>query len=247
MKIKKIVIGFMVLMAVLVSYKTAFAFTLDKTEAVFGETIKIATCGSEGDNWSAYFSGSPPYPDYFFSTSGGIDICNQITPYLPVCFIGSAGDCLYGWASLEPPADGIMIIGDAPEITIYATPPVINGSCASTHYNCTLGDSADNVSGETQWTWNCDGTGGGTTASCSENKTSPPVGIGLNFFGGTAPNIGTPVEGSDFIAGTATAVQATVGGYGLVLATVIGLILTFIILRYLIGIFQETDKTHKLK
>lgn len=54
------------------------------------------------------------------------------------------------------------------------TVPVVsgptNGDCASTHYSCTAGTSANNVSGASAWTWQCTGANGGTTASCSEQK-----------------------------------------------------------------------------
>ena len=52
----------------------------------------------------------------------------------------------------------------------------VNGSCAVTHYNCTTGTSANNVSGPTDWTWNCNGSNGGSNASCSEPKGSCPNG-----------------------------------------------------------------------
>ena len=48
--------------------------------------------------------------------------------------------------------------------------PVVDGSCSATHYDCTAGTSVDNVSGSSSWTWSCEGSGGGTTASCSESK-----------------------------------------------------------------------------
>ncbi|MDE2079091.1 MAG: PKD domain-containing protein [Patescibacteria group bacterium] len=47
-------------------------------------------------------------------------------------------------------------------------PTPVNGVCASTHYSCTSGTSANNVAGSSSWTWNCNGSYGGTNASCSE-------------------------------------------------------------------------------
>jgi hypothetical protein len=49
---------------------------------------------------------------------------------------------------------------------------VVNGSCSSTHYNCSSGASANNVSGSSAWTWDCNGSNGGGNASCSETKPS---------------------------------------------------------------------------
>ncbi len=48
-------------------------------------------------------------------------------------------------------------------------PSPVNGVCASTHYSCSAGTSANNVAGSTTWTWSCLGLNGGTTANCSEN------------------------------------------------------------------------------
>ena len=54
-------------------------------------------------------------------------------------------------------------------------PSAVDGVCSSTHYNCTAGTSANNVDGSTSWTWNCNGSNGGTNASCSESKTPSAV------------------------------------------------------------------------
>ncbi|GEM_PF-1808847 len=47
-----------------------------------------------------------------------------------------------------------------------------NGACSSppSHYACSAGTSSNNQSNTSTWTWNCTGSGGGTTASCSESK-----------------------------------------------------------------------------
>ncbi|MDD5639261.1 MAG: GBS Bsp-like repeat-containing protein [Candidatus Pacebacteria bacterium] len=45
----------------------------------------------------------------------------------------------------------------------------INGICGSTHYNCNAGTSINNLQGGAGWAWQCQGSGGGTTATCSEN------------------------------------------------------------------------------
>ncbi|MBI3888748.1 hypothetical protein HY311_03060 [Candidatus Nomurabacteria bacterium] len=48
----------------------------------------------------------------------------------------------------------------------------VNGSCATTHYSCSVGTSVNNASGASAWTWNCNGSNGGTNASCSESIMS---------------------------------------------------------------------------
>jgi len=53
-----------------------------------------------------------------------------------------------------------------------ATIPFTNGACFATHYACSAGTSINNVDAGTSWTWSCSGYSGGSTASCSENKTT---------------------------------------------------------------------------
>ncbi|HLP86875.1 MAG TPA: LamG-like jellyroll fold domain-containing protein, partial [Candidatus Paceibacterota bacterium] len=61
-------------------------------------------------------------------------------------------------------------ITSACTVTASFSSSPVNGVCSTTHYSCNAGTSANNVSNPTNWTWNCNGTGGGTNASCSENK-----------------------------------------------------------------------------
>lgn len=54
-------------------------------------------------------------------------------------------------------------------VDIVAPTTPVDGVCATTHYNCSAGTSANNVGGTSgPWTWDCVGSGGGTTDSCSE-------------------------------------------------------------------------------
>ncbi|TXH01138.1 MAG: hypothetical protein E6R05_06030 [Candidatus Moraniibacteriota bacterium] len=50
----------------------------------------------------------------------------------------------------------------------------VDGVCNANHYNCNAGTSINNTDGATQWTWDCQGSGGGNTVACSESK--PVVG-----------------------------------------------------------------------
>lgn len=72
----------------------------------------------------------------------------------------------------------------------------IGGYCESyTPYECSKGVSSNQVSGATQWTWVCAGTGGGTNDSCSRSKPIDAVcGIthyncaaGLPYYGKYGP------------------------------------------------------------
>ncbi len=60
-------------------------------------------------------------------------------------------------------------------------PTPVNGACAATHYACTAGTSANNVSGTTSYTWNCNGANGGTSTSCLESKPTGTVAVSSNI------------------------------------------------------------------
>ncbi|MFA5080901.1 MAG: hypothetical protein WC472_04760, partial [Candidatus Paceibacterota bacterium] len=47
--------------------------------------------------------------------------------------------------------------------------------CGSTHYNCNVGTSINNLQGGASWAWQCQGSGGGTTVTCSETFPVSPV------------------------------------------------------------------------
>lgn len=59
---------------------------------------------------------------------------------------------------------------------------VVNGICARSHFFCTAGTSANNNTSPSSWTWTCQGSGGGTNASCFESRiggcTGPDCGGG---------------------------------------------------------------------
>ena len=77
----------------------------------------------------------------------------------------------------------------------------------------------------------------------------PIIPKGIDIFGGTAPSVGAPVYGSDFVTGTASALQSTIGlnGLGLILAIVIGLILVWIFLSYVIDLTTEAQERARKK
>jgi|GEM_PF-6319435 len=51
----------------------------------------------------------------------------------------------------------------------------INGLCSEDHYICTAGTSGNQVQTSTGWTWDCLGSGGGTTVSCEEKQIKPTI------------------------------------------------------------------------
>ncbi len=54
-------------------------------------------------------------------------------------------------------------------------PPSTNGSCSSTHYNCAAGNLGSTTEDSSFYRWTCNGTNGGSNASCSESKPAPPL------------------------------------------------------------------------
>ena len=59
-------------------------------------------------------------------------------------------------------------------LTYNCVSGAVNGSCSfprQQHYDCSAGTSANNVDGASAWTWSCNGSGGGTNASCTEPKS----------------------------------------------------------------------------
>ncbi len=95
-----------------------------------------------------------------------------------------------------------------------------SGSCSSLHYSCLAGTSASNVDGATSWTWQCQGSGGGSTASCSENKSFGTVNVSANIASSwtiTGPGVisgsGTSQSSLSQPTGTYTITWGNIAGY----------------------------------
>lgn len=114
----------------------------------------------------------------------------------------------------------------------YNTPPAglpivvnpvlvpVNGACSATHYACTAGTSANNVSGATSYTWNCNGANGGTNASCSEAKLLGTISVSSNIAASwtitgpaTISGSGTTQTSLNQPIGTYTITWGAVSGY----------------------------------
>ena len=75
---------------------------------------------------------------------------------------------------------------------------VINGSCSATKNSCIAGSATSTSESQTQYLWSCNGSNGGTNASCSLNKTTgggacgePNSCYGNNLFDSCGNVIGT--------------------------------------------------------
>ena len=59
-------------------------------------------------------------------------------------------------------------------VNVVVNSAAVNGLCNPQHFLCDVGASINNVSGTTSYTWDCEGSNGGTTMSCSEPKPNFP-------------------------------------------------------------------------
>ncbi|MCX6702061.1 MAG: hypothetical protein NTX96_02625 [Candidatus Zambryskibacteria bacterium] len=66
----------------------------------------------------------------------------------------------------------------------YSPPDPVNGSCASTHYNCSAGNLGATAEYSNQWQWLCNGRDGGSNVLCAEMKPNPPVNGGWSGWSG---------------------------------------------------------------
>jgi hypothetical protein len=74
---------------------------------------------------------------------------------------------------------------------------------------------------------------------------APPV-LGLTFFGGQSSGTGgATMDAPAFLSQTATALDATASGIYPILAIVAGLILTFIVIKKIIGLYKQTGGQSK--
>ena len=106
-------------------------------------------------------------------------------------------------------------------VTFSANP--VNGACGSDN-GLTLGAAPTNlcsagtvsaVAGNGPWTWSCQGSGGGTTASCSANATTGSIAVlgGGNpiLNGDTSPNASKGTDFGNVPVGTQSAHSFTIG------------------------------------
>lgn len=86
--------------------------------------------------------------------------------------------------------------------TVVVSASPVNGVCSASHWNCSAGSSTNNA-GTGPWTWSCVGSGGGSTASCSESVGG--FTYSLSNGGTVSVNRGSPVTNTvTRTAGTGT-------------------------------------------
>lgn len=54
--------------------------------------------------------------------------------------------------------------------------PVVNGECDAKHYKCQTGESKNQKDNAKNWTWTCEGSNGGSSDQCLEQKKEPSFG-----------------------------------------------------------------------
>src|SRR3989344_1574420 len=82
-----------------------------------------------------------------------------------------------GFAAVSSSSGCDQCAGAGAGIALNTVPdslPGTPGSCSlpPSHYSCAFGTSANNSENSSQWSWTCQGSGGGSSMSCSENKPS---------------------------------------------------------------------------
>ena len=58
--------------------------------------------------------------------------------------------------------------------------PPVNGVCSSTRYSCSSGNSSPGTDTSSAYNWFCYGTGGGSTATCTETKLPPTATLSVS-------------------------------------------------------------------
>ncbi len=130
------------------------------------EYVPTTECSDGIDNDG---DGETDYPAEFWCTDPGD---NDERPPTPQCRDGADND---GDGDTDYPADiGCSNTEDNDETNVGGGP--VDGECSATHYNCSAGASASQNDGASSWTWMCNGSGGGSNASCSEMKIAPMSG-----------------------------------------------------------------------
>lgn len=145
-------------------------------------TVTASSCASPSNSstagWSAV-SGATYYALRINKTSvgwngqcstpgnpNGGNFCENVggTSY---SFTGESGQS-YGWWVHACNANNQCSAAVSSSFTCAAPP--VNGSCGATNNACTAGTLSNTPDSPTQYLWNCVGSNGGSTASCSQNK-----------------------------------------------------------------------------
>lgn len=183
--------------AVAVSAVDATHWSGSKSSGVINSTTTFtATCtqGAETANGSAIVTVAAAGLDVTLSASPNpVSSSGQSTTLTwTVSSVGKVASCTAsnGWSGSKATSGGSQSSGpitgpttftiscsgisgsdvDSVVVTVN-TPPIVNGMCAATHYSCTSGSSINNTEDANAWMWDCAGSGGGSTASCSELKS----------------------------------------------------------------------------
>lgn len=77
-----------------------------------------------------------------------------------------------------------------PGVVPTPTPSPVDGSCSSSHYNCSSGNLGETAEWADQWRWWCNGSDGGSNVLCTEMKPLPPVDGGWSGWSGCSVSCG---------------------------------------------------------
>ncbi len=114
------------------------------------------------DGWIHFRNGTPP--PYGVTWNG---VTGEFSGW-------AWSDKVLGWMSTNCNNEAGACSGSNYKIHMAPIPPPVSGICSATHYGCIAGTSANNNETPVLWSWDCTGSGGGSTASCTEMKPPPP-------------------------------------------------------------------------
>lgn len=165
-------------------------------------------------------------------------------------FTFNAGDTYYEYVSTTPISTSDTSTDNYTFSSSYVLPYGISPTVDANYYylimlcDTTTGSCPDSGTPNTVLT--SSGYVGSSDNFFVADTTPPPPVLGLTFFGGKSSGTGAGVmDAPTFLSQTATALDATASGIYPILAIVAGLILTFIVIKKIIGLYKQTGGQSK--
>lgn len=130
-------------------------------------------------DYAACWNTNPPTKIYDYTNLGTCYTWTWVANPAPNC----TSTCWYGWGTVS--GSVTCSTGNASDCNPNATKPsantrscsstsacaaVVNGSCSTTRNACTRGTPTNVWDSASQYTWQCAGSGWGSTVNCSEDK-----------------------------------------------------------------------------
>ena len=134
---------------------------------IFGRYYFCETHGINGGNPRFYNESDPDGPDNIpFTLDDGL----KPLPGSPLCGRGEGGTDIGAYS-----CDPTIVFAGGSSGDGFPPPSPVPGSCSTTPNQCTAGTFSDTTDTPTQYLWNCTGSNGGITASCSLPIATTPT------------------------------------------------------------------------